>query len=239
VAIRGNYEDHVRTARSADLPRISAIDAESAAVEGALLERATPGELEDAVHVGDLLVADSEQGVVGYIHVDRRSRIAVYVAGLAVVPRMRGRGYGTALLASGLKAVEQNELPVYTMTSPRNSAMLRLLFDQGFVGPWGLPHFFGPGLHRIGMRLDERSAVPPAVTSWCRADHFESWATVLSTGYAVVETTVRGRLPLLGLSRFPVSDGSACVRRFKPYQRNPARTAQRRSGRHATLESNL
>lgn len=144
----------------------------------------------------------------------------MYLTGLVVVPWMRGRGCGAALLTAALRIVGQNELPVYTMTSPRNLAMLKLLFDRGFVGPWGLPHFFGPDLHRIGMRMEQPGGRRPLVTSWRRADQFESWATVLAAGHAVANATVHCGLPLLGIMRYPLSDGSECVRRFAPYQSN-------------------
>ena len=48
---------------------------------------------------------------------------------------------------------EGDVIPVVTVTSPRNTRMLRTLFRRRFVARWPLPDYFGPGKHRLGCQL--------------------------------------------------------------------------------------
>ena len=122
------------------------------------LERAPEGELEEATQVGDVFFLELDAERVGYIHVNRQDPRCIYVAGMGWLPEMQDRRLGTAL-ARKVKAklyavtVGADRLPVYTVTSPHNFRMLRILFNLGFAGRWALPDYFGPGRHRIGCQM--------------------------------------------------------------------------------------
>ncbi|RJQ76676.1 N-acetyltransferase [Pseudonocardiaceae bacterium YIM PH 21723] len=204
----------VRWAAPADIPRILWIDAECATLPGSLLMPAPPGELESGVLAGDVLVAESQHTVAGYLHLDQQYPHAVYVAGVAVLPGMRRRGMGAALLAAALGSADP-ELPVYTVTSPRNLVTLTMFFAQGFVGTWAFPNLFGPQEHRLGMRLLPSGETLPSVRRWHRATEFTRWSGLLDRGYAAVRVAISRGVPVLGLAGYPSTDSSPCLHRFQ------------------------
>lgn len=211
VSLGGSADCIVRKAQSRDASRISAIDIESASLPGALLERAAPGELERGVEVGDVWVAECAQGVVGYAHVDRQCRGRLYVAGVVVVPGMRGHGFGASLLVAALESIELSKLPVCTVTDPKNLTMLKLLFSRGFVGRWALPDYFGPERHRVGFQMRMSGGRELAVVSWYQSSGIKAWLDIISAGYVVVTANFRGEIPLLGVTPFPALDLLPCA----------------------------
>jgi RimJ/RimL family protein N-acetyltransferase len=124
------------------------------------LQRADEGELEDATKVEDVFVLELRGEVSAYIHLDRQDSRWLYIAGIGVLPHKQNQGLGTFMLRAVLEECQQQVadecgtvLPVYTVTSPRNTRMLRVLFNLGFAGRWALPNHFGSGRHRIGCQM--------------------------------------------------------------------------------------
>lgn len=119
------------------------------------LQRAPAGELEEGVEAKDVYLFELAQRAVAYLHVDRGDPERIYLSGFGVLPEIQNRGLGTALVALAQPILEEYEhkVPIYTVTSPRNTRMLRLLFGLRFAGRWVLPDHFGPGRHRIGCQL--------------------------------------------------------------------------------------
>lgn len=124
------------------------------------LQRAPAGELEEGVEAKDVYLFEMAERAVAYLHVDRSDPDRIYISGLGILPEIQNRGLGTALVALAQPILEdyEHKVPIYTVTSPRNTRMLRLLFGLRFAGRWVLPDYFGPGRHRIGCQLLRRSS---------------------------------------------------------------------------------
>lgn len=119
------------------------------------LQRAPVGELEDGVEAKDVYVFEMEERVVAYLHVDRAHPQQIYLSGFGILPELQSRGLGAILveLTQPILAEYEDKLPIYTVTSPRNTRMLRILFNSRFAGRHVLLDHFGPGRHRIGCQL--------------------------------------------------------------------------------------
>ncbi len=124
------------------------------------LQRARVGELEDGVEAKDVYVFEMEERVVAYLHVDRADPQRIYLSGFGILPELQNRGLGTIFVGLAQPVLEEYEdkLPIYTVTSPRNMRMLRLLFNARFVGRHVLLDHFGPGRHRLGCQLLRRTS---------------------------------------------------------------------------------
>ena len=130
-------------------------------------QRAGPGELEDGVMAGDVHVLERLGEVVAYLHTDRSRPNMIFVSGIAVRPDVQGLGLGTMMIdhfLDSLPASIRGSVPITTITSPRNLAMLRLLFARGFAGRWFLTDYFGPGRDRVGCQLRGHGTPWPAAT---------------------------------------------------------------------------
>jgi ribosomal protein S18 acetylase RimI-like enzyme len=127
---------------------------------------AAPGELEAGVLAGDVHVLERLGEVVAYLHTDRSRPNMIFVSGIAVRPDVQGLGLGTMMIdhfLDSLPARIRAGVPITTITSPRNLAMLRLLFARGFAGRWFLKDYFGPGRDRVGCQLrGQETPWPPA-----------------------------------------------------------------------------
>jgi RimJ/RimL family protein N-acetyltransferase len=125
------------------------------------LQRAPADELEDGIDAKDVYVYELGGQVVGYLHVNRTDSRLIYLSGFGILPELQNRGLGTVMagLAQPILEEYEHKLPIYTVTSPRNARMLRVLFNLRFAGRWVLPDYFGPGRHRIGCQLLRRASV--------------------------------------------------------------------------------
>jgi hypothetical protein len=144
-----------RLADKGETGLVRAIDSAIFPPDSLELERAPAGELEAAVEAKDVYLFHLGHRPVGYLHLDRTSPLKIYISGFGVVPERQNDRLGTAMvtLTTDLLRNERDDRPIYTVTSPRNIRMLRLLFRIDFAGRWVLPDFFGPGRHRIGCQL--------------------------------------------------------------------------------------
>jgi GNAT superfamily N-acetyltransferase len=124
------------------------------------LQRAPADELEEGIEAKDVYLLELAEQVVAYLHADRTDPRWIYLSGFGVLPELQNRGLGTAMAGLVQPILEEYErkLPIYTVTSPRNTRMLHLLFNLHFAGRWVLPDHFGPGRHRIGCQLLRRTS---------------------------------------------------------------------------------
>jgi GNAT superfamily N-acetyltransferase len=158
----------IRTAEPHEAALVRSIDNSVFPEQSRDLQRAPAGELEQGVEAKDVYLLELEHRAVAYLHVDRSQRGGIYLSGFGVLPELQNRGLGTAMarLAQPILEEYEHRLPIYTVTSPRNTPMLRLLFNLHFAGRWVLPDHFGPGRHRIGCQLLRRtSALPQSTTT--------------------------------------------------------------------------
>jgi GNAT superfamily N-acetyltransferase len=153
------------------------------------LQRARAGELEEGVESKDVYLFEMADQAVAYLHVDRRDPQRIYLSGFGILPEIQNRGLGTVLVALAQPILEEYEhkVPIYTVTSPRNTRMLRLLFNLRFVGRWVLPDHFGPGRHRIGCQILRRSSglLESAETQLLRFDDVYELARLADDGWVI------------------------------------------------------
>lgn len=79
-----------------------------------------------------LYVAEHDGGAVGQGRLDR-IRMDTYELSLTVVPHMRGRGFGTAIIGALLAKLAVHETAV-AIVKMKNAASLRAFFANGFDG---------------------------------------------------------------------------------------------------------
>lgn len=145
----------MRPATPADRQIVRDIDTRVFPAACADLEPAPAGELEQAILDQDVYLLQLHDQPVGYLHIDSRHPDHVYLSGFGVLPEFQGHRLGTAMarLAGPILRQHQGRRAIYTVTSPQNIRMLRILFGWNFAGRWALPDHFGPGRHRIGCQL--------------------------------------------------------------------------------------
>lgn len=193
----------IRTAGVADTGAVRALDDLCFPAGDPDREPAPPGELEDAVLLGDVRLLIGETGPVAYVHADRHTRPdQIYISGVGVAPAYQRRGLGSRLIDDCLREVEpgtREQVPIVTITSPRNLVMLRLMLARGFRGRWYLPDYFGPGRDRLGCQLSRHGTVaPPWRTRRVSLDRVDELRAALATGREVVqEVSITGRAYVL------------------------------------------
>jgi ribosomal protein S18 acetylase RimI-like enzyme len=159
-ALRARYR--IRLARPRDTLTVRGLDTLCFPADSLEKQRAAEGELEAGVAAENIWLVEDGAHAVGYLHADTTTQPhQVFVAGLAVHPRWQSRGIGWWLIEACLSSLEPRLLqttPIVTVTSPRNLAMLRVLFRHGFGARWVLRDYFGPGKDRFGLQLRRREA---------------------------------------------------------------------------------
>lgn len=178
----------VRVAGEADVGAVVRIDRLAFPVDSPDQQRAGPGELEAGVDAGDVYVLEDGPEVVGYVHIDRSAPDLVYVSGIAVRPDLQGRGLGSWLIDYFLssRGPGQDQVPVVTITSPRNLVMLRTLFRRHFAARWLLRDYFGPGKHRFCAQLHTTGTWPSAVPPrWVPAGDLDTVFRLVEGGLVV------------------------------------------------------
>jgi ribosomal protein S18 acetylase RimI-like enzyme len=163
-------------------------------------QRAAPGELEAGIAAGDVYVLDLTGDTVAYVHIDRGRNDLVYVSGIAVRPDLQGRGLGSWMIDSFLESAGdgRNALPIITITSPHNHAMLRTLFRRGFAVRWFLPDYFGKDRHRFCCQLRSTGFWSPSRPSqWVTASPLEPVVRLLEPGTVVIRSLVRSRFEFI------------------------------------------
>jgi ribosomal protein S18 acetylase RimI-like enzyme len=152
----------VRPAESADLLDVVALDRACFPDGDPYLQPAAPGELEEGIRQGRLLVArepavaGAPAPLLGFIQYDSAAPDYHLILGIAVAVGHRRRGVGTRLVRAVLTLLGAGrpdaEVTVTMTTSPRNVGMLRLAFGSGFVATEYLPDYFGAGSSRFYLR---------------------------------------------------------------------------------------
>jgi GNAT superfamily N-acetyltransferase len=178
----------IRVGTQDDVPALCLIDDLAFPLSNPYAQRAAPGEIEAGVAAGDIYVLDHGHEPVAYVHIDRSREDLVYVSGIAVHPDMQGRGLGSWMIDYFLESMgaARDEVPVVTITSPRNVVMLRTLFRRKFVARWVMRDYFGPGKDRFLCQLHGTgrwpSATPPR---WVSADDLAAVLGMVDEGFAV------------------------------------------------------
>ena len=125
-----------RRATTRDLASLIRID------EVARADAARCVELRDAIDAGELHVAESESGVLGFVAVDRSFFGRAFVRLICVAAEARRRGVGTFLLARVAERTRDEDL--FTSTNESNVAAQRLFAAVGFE-PSGRIEGLDPG----------------------------------------------------------------------------------------------
>lgn len=184
------------------------------------LQRAPDGELEEGVEAKDVYLFEMAGRAVAYLHVDRSDPERIYLSGFGILPEMQSRGLGTALvaLAQPILAEYEHKVPIYTVTSPRNIRMLRLLFSLRFAGRWVLPDHFGPGRHRIGCQLLRQSSGLPesARTRQVRPDDIRELGCLADDGWVICGQRASKAGPLFELAASSGDDFLTCPPPIRP-----------------------
>ncbi|MFF0543083.1 GNAT family N-acetyltransferase [Nocardia thailandica] len=163
----------IRVAGAGDVGDLNALDALCFPAGDVDREPASEDELADGVRNNQVIIATSNEVLVGFLHFERPNPGHVYISALAVHPSCRRRGIARSLLRrlmADLSADDRRSLPsISTVTSPRNYSMLRLLLREGFVARTLMAGYFGPGHDRLYLQYklridyvdpDERYLVP-------------------------------------------------------------------------------
>jgi GNAT superfamily N-acetyltransferase len=178
----------IRVGTQDDVPALRRIDDLAFPLSNPYAQRAAPGEIEDGVAAGDIYVFDRRGEPVAYVHIDRRREDLVYVSGIAVHPDVQGQGLGSWMIDYFLESMgsARDEVPVVTITSPRNVVMLRTLFRRNFAARWVLRDHFGPGKDRFLCQLHSPgwgpSTTPP---HWVSADDLGTVLRLVDEGFVV------------------------------------------------------
>jgi Acetyltransferase (GNAT) family len=144
---------------------------------------------------------------VGYLHADTTMPGRIYVSGVAIHPDVQRRGLGTLLIRKCLDSLESRvrmTMPIVTVTSPRNIAMLKVLYETNFGARWVLRNFFGVGCDRFGLQLrlpNARDGDP--APWWLRVDALEQVYRAVEVSGAVV----RGLADREGCAHFELVPG--------------------------------
>lgn len=153
---------HIRLAHPDESAVVRALDDAAFPPGDDVLERAGPGELEEATERGEVHLLLRDREAVAYLHIDPGLPGRMYVSGLGVHPDFQGIRLGTMLVKHFLDSLGETLacVPVIAVTSPRNLPMLSMMTRHGFAARWYLPDFFGPGKHRLCCQLRNR---PPRI----------------------------------------------------------------------------
>lgn len=146
----------MRTAIASDMANLRKIDSLCFPTSDPDAVAARPGELEQGVERGEIIVSESEGVPVGFLHACWVDPGKIEIRALAVEPSARRRGVGSRLVEHLLDTVTRprGRVPpaVTTVTSPKNLPMLTLLTSLGFVaGDLRMDHY-GWGRHRLVLR---------------------------------------------------------------------------------------
>jgi len=184
--------------------------------DNADLQRAPAGELEEAVEAKDVFLFSWNDHLVGYLHVDRSHPDKIYISGFGVLPERQNLGLGGVMVAKAQELLQndESERPIYTVTSPRNSRMLRLLFHVHFAGRWVLPDFFGRGRHRIGCQLLQPGSRgrTPLQTALVRVSSIHQLDSLVDDGWLIRGLRRDPAGPFFELSPAGAADFLECAR---------------------------
>jgi GNAT superfamily N-acetyltransferase len=157
----GSQAHVIRVAAGPDIDVVRELDDAAFPPDSPDKQRAAPGELEWGVEAGDIYLLENDRAAVGYVYADRSSPNHIYISGLAIRPEFQGAGLGSVLMDHLLAMVPPDtDIPIVTVTSPRNARMLHTLFRRRFVARWLLRNYFGPGKHRFGCQLLTAKQLP-------------------------------------------------------------------------------
>ena len=149
--------NEVRRATSADLARLKELDTVVFGQTDLGLEPAADEEFEEGLRSGGVFVTIDEGAMIGFVHMEPIGDDSIFLASLAVHPDHRRTGIGSALLERALIEAKEERIPVSTVTSPENLAMIRLLLDHGFEATDYIDDYYGHGKHRIILdKTDDR-----------------------------------------------------------------------------------
>jgi ribosomal protein S18 acetylase RimI-like enzyme len=176
----------LRQAQADEKTLVRELDDEIFPANDDALERAEPGELERAADLGDVVLLERDGVPVGYVHMDTTHRDRyVYISGFGIRPAEQGKGLGTQMIDLLFErfADLRTDVPWFTVTSPLNYLMLRILFHRDFGGRWFMPDFFGPGRHRLGCQLRTPGSRPATTgLSWESVRDFSALRRGLDRG---------------------------------------------------------
>lgn len=141
----------IRQAYEQDLAAIKSLDASAFPPGRPDREPAHPGELENGVNHGQIVLLVEGSQVLGMMQYEDIGNDYFYLVALAVDPEFQGRRAGTLLLDHFLKIARERPegTSVMTVTSPLNVPMLKLLMRNGFIGRTVIPGYFGPKKDRV------------------------------------------------------------------------------------------
>lgn len=145
---RGWYRSSSKK-RSDDFRALYALDDSVFGESDLDLEPAAAEEFEHGLQSGGIFVATQDGAMIGFVHMEPIGAGPLFLASLAVHPEHRRAGIGSALLDRALVKADLGHLPVSTVTSQENLAMIRLLLDHGFAATDYIDDYYGHGKHRI------------------------------------------------------------------------------------------
>ena len=146
----------LKVAVASDLPALKILDAECFPKGNTDLEPAPAGEIEAGIKDGGILIALSNNLIVGMLQLDKVSSNEWELLTLAITSSHRGKGVGRSLMEQFSNEVQKSPylVAVTCLTSPNNLAMQGLLESFGFVQVGLIADYFGPGKHRLKFQLN-------------------------------------------------------------------------------------
>jgi ribosomal protein S18 acetylase RimI-like enzyme len=222
----------IRLAGPHETGLVRGIDSSAFPEDSLDLQRAPAGELEKGVEARDVYLFELGERPIAYLHVDRSDPERINLEGFGVLPEYQSKGLGTAMmrLAQSRLAEHEEKLPIYSIASPRNTRMVRLLLNLRFAGRWVLPDHFGPGRHRVGWQLLRKASRLPEATETVTvpAADLGELHRLVRDGWVIVSPRWEGTQPLLVLALAGDGDFVGCpppVSPAVPLPKTPIRPA--------------
>jgi ribosomal protein S18 acetylase RimI-like enzyme len=221
--LTSNLKPEVCMARAGDAEQVRRLDNIVFPESSLDLQRAPAGELEEAIDLQDVHVVKVDGEVIAYLHMDSQNSEFLYLSGIGVISSMRDGGLGTTLLYQVLEelgALPESgpHRPVFTVTSPRNSRMIHVLFKLGFAGRWGLPNHFGSGRHRVAFQMlsPESKLRQSSASKLVRLGDIHTLSRNLDEGWVIQAQHKDARGPFFKLVRGSEGDFADCPHPTSP-----------------------
>jgi ribosomal protein S18 acetylase RimI-like enzyme len=146
----------IRTASDIDLAAIKKLDKECFPAGSIDFEPAAHGEIERGISAKSVWVAETIEGIVGFLQLELELGIRWELLAIGVTEDYRSKGVGTRLMNRLIEEIAKaKDFPgISAVTSPTNTPMQDMLKRYSFLEAEFLLDYYGPKKDRIRFDLD-------------------------------------------------------------------------------------